>query len=97
MSNFKLSVKAKSDFQKIAHYTQKQWGKNKRNQYIKQIDLCFHQLAQNPAIGLDCNFIKKDYIKFPQGSHMIYYRKTPNNKILIIRILHKSMDVNLHL
>ncbi len=97
MRNFQLSVKAKSDFRKIALYTQKRWGKDKRNQYIKQIDLCFHQLAQNPGLGVDCYSIKKGHMKSPQGSHMIYYRKTPNNKISIIRLLHKSMDVSLHL
>ncbi|HAI72522.1 MAG TPA: plasmid stabilization protein ParE, partial [Alteromonas australica] len=30
----------------------------------------------------------------PQGSHVIFYKQTGSQEILIIRILHKSMDVN---
>ncbi len=96
MKTFALSTKAKSDFKKLAQYTQKRWGIGKRNQYIKQLDKCFHQLAQNPKLGVICDTIEKGYCKFPQGSHMIYYQNKSNNTIFILRILHKSMDVNLH-
>ncbi|HAS8147395.1 type II toxin-antitoxin system RelE/ParE family toxin, partial [Vibrio vulnificus] len=34
------------------------------------------------------------YRKFPQGSHVIFYRQIGSQNIEIIRILHKSMDVN---
>ncbi|MDA5312482.1 type II toxin-antitoxin system RelE/ParE family toxin, partial [Vibrio cholerae] len=32
--------------------------------------------------------------KFPQGSHVIFYQQIGSQQIRVIRILHKSMDVN---
>ena len=36
----------------------------------------------------------KLYRKFPQGSHIVFYKDGSTSKIEIIRVLHKSMDVD---
>ncbi|WP_426416178.1 type II toxin-antitoxin system RelE/ParE family toxin [Aestuariirhabdus sp. LZHN29] len=97
MIPFKLSAKAKSDLKNIAKFTQEKWGHDQRNIYVKQFDDSFHMLADSPEIGKSCDFIKDGYLKFPQGSHVIFYKLGHNSKIEIIRILHKSMDVTLNL
>jgi toxin ParE1/3/4 len=38
-------------------------------------------------------YIKENYRKFPQGSHVIFYLIVSQNNIQIIRILHRNMDV----
>ncbi|WP_368073953.1 type II toxin-antitoxin system RelE/ParE family toxin [Marinomonas sp. FW-1] len=40
------------------------------------------------------NEIRDVYRTFPQGSHVIFYQQIGCQNIQIIRILHKSMDVN---
>ena len=97
MNAFELSAKAKFDLKNIARYTQKRWGRVKRNIYIKQLDDCFHLLADKPSIGIDMSFIKQGYMKFPQSSHLIIYKRTTETKITIVRILHHKMDVKLNL
>ena len=97
MIPFKLSAKAKSDLKNIAKFTQEKWGRDQRNIYVKQFDDTFHMLADSSEIGKSCDFIKDDYLKFPQGSHVIFYKLGNSSKIEIIRILHKSMDVTLNL
>ncbi|MBE0457364.1 type II toxin-antitoxin system RelE/ParE family toxin [Pseudoalteromonas sp. KG3] len=94
MSKFELSGKAKSDLIKIAKYTQLNWGTAQRNDYLKLLDSTFHQLANEPMLGINCDYIRECYRKQPQGSHVIYYKKHKVQQILIVRILHKSMDVN---
>lgn len=94
MSKFELSGKAKSDLIKIAKYTQLTWGTAQRNDYLKQLDNTFHQLADEPMLGVNCDYIREGYRKRPQASHVIYYKEHKSNQILIVRILHKSMDVN---
>ncbi|CAG23065.1 type II toxin-antitoxin system RelE/ParE family toxin [Photobacterium profundum] len=94
MNHFIVTNKAKSDLIDIARYTQKNWGINRRNSYLKQFDDSFHSLAREPMIGICCEYIKAGYRKFPQGSHIIYYRQNESQSIEIIRVLHKSMDVN---
>lgn len=95
MKPFQLTAKAKSDLKDIALFTSRRWGREQRNGYLKQFDDTFRLLANNPATGKACDEIRAGYRKFPQGSHVIFYKQIDSQQILIIRILHKSMDVNL--
>ena len=94
MNKFELSSKAKTDLIKIAKYTQTTWGLTQRNDYLKVLDNTFHLLADDPELGINCDYIRQGYSKYPQGSHVFYYKEYKNNQIFIVRILHKSMDVN---
>ena len=94
MKPFQLTHKAKSDLKDIALFTERRWGRKQRNVYIRQFDAAFGRLAENPELGKTCDEIRPSYRKFPQASHVIFYQKTNNQPTLIIRILHKSMDVN---
>ncbi|MEX2365861.1 MAG: type II toxin-antitoxin system RelE/ParE family toxin [Pseudohongiellaceae bacterium] len=94
---FRLTAKAKADLINIAGYTEDKWGRQQRNIYLKQFDDMFHVLSEAPELGTNCGFIKPGYRKFPQGSHVIFYKTGFNAKIEIVRILHKRMDVLLNL
>jgi len=91
---FELSGKAKNDLIKIAKYTQLTWGTVQRNDYLKLLDKTFHQLAEEPMLRVNCDYIREGYRKRPQGSHIIYYKEHKKSQIIIVRILHKSMDVS---
>ncbi|WP_065188828.1 type II toxin-antitoxin system RelE/ParE family toxin [Shewanella woodyi] len=93
MRSFELTNAAKSDLKRIAIYTHHKWGREQRNSYIKQFDDTFHMLSNSPLAGKSCDEIKVGYKKFPIGSHIIFYKAASNSKILVIRILHKRMDV----
>lgn len=94
MTTFQLTNKAKADLRYIALFTEHRWGRKQRNVYLRQFDATFGRLAENPELGKTCDEIRPGYRKFPQASHVIFYQKTNNQPTLIIRILHKSMDVN---
>jgi toxin ParE1/3/4 len=93
MNTFSLTRRAKADLKSIAKFTEKCWGREQRCIYIKQFDDTFHVLSDTPEIGHNCDYIKGNYRKFPQGSHVIFYLIVSQNNIQIIRILHKNMDV----
>ena len=93
MKTFVLTSKAKADLKAIAVFTEERWGKNQRNLYIKQFDDAFHLLVDAPLAGKACDYIKDGYRKFPQGSHVIFYKEN-KNVIEIVRILHKNMDID---
>lgn len=94
MPPFKVSKKAYSDISEIGRYTQKNWGTPQRNYYLKQLDECFFQLAEYPELGLTCDYIAQGYRKFPQGSHLVFYKQDSDGAVEIIRVLHKNMDVD---
>ncbi len=93
MKPFDLTRKAKADLRAIAIFTEERWGIKQRNTYIKQLDEAFHTLATSPLLGKGCDDIMPGYRKYPQGSHIIFYKDGTASVIEVVRILHKSMDV----
>lgn len=93
MPSYKVARKAQADLIAIGRFTAKEWGIVQRNSYLKQLDDCFSQLSKNPKLGMACDFIAKGYRKFPQGSHLIFYKQGPESMVEIIRVLHNTMDI----
>lgn len=93
MTYFSVTRAAKNGLVGIAKFTQQHWGVEQRDRYLAQLDSRFYRLAGNPELGKQCDYIKPGYRKFPVGSHVIYYRIC-SNRIEIIRVLHKRMDVS---
>lgn len=93
MASFTLTQAALEDLKTIAAYTQQKWGKSQRRVYAQQFDNAFHLLADNQETGITCDYVRNGYRKFPNGSHVIFYRSVADDEIQIVRILHKRMDV----
>jgi toxin ParE1/3/4 len=93
MKPFALTRKALDDLRSIAIYTEDRWGREQRNLYLKQFEDAFHLLAGSPALGTACDDIQSGYRKFPQGSHIIFFKSGSSCAIEIVRVLHQSMDV----
>ena len=93
MRKFDLTRSAQADLKSIARYTQERWGVRQRNTYLKEVDQVFRTLAKNPLIGRSCDDIREGYRKFPHGSHVIFYKQLGEDELLIVRILHGTMDV----
>lgn len=92
----KLRPLAESDLADIYRYTHRQWGRSQANAYIRDLHQAFLSLAEHPAAGRDRSDIKLELRSQRQGSHIIFYRAIPTG-ILIVRILHQSMDTERHL
>ena len=61
--------------------------------YHISLESCFESLAENPQIGLQSDFIKQCYYRFNHQSRVVFYQIF-ESQILIVRVLHKSMDVD---
>ncbi len=94
MSSFELTRSAQADLKSIAKFTQERWGVRQRNTYLREIDQVFRALAKNPVMGRACDEVREGYRKFPHGSHVIYYRQDDTDLLLVVRILHMTMDVD---
>lgn len=96
MSSFSLTNSARADLKSIAVYTQKTWGSGQRKSYIKELDMTFQFLTENPLSGNPCDYITPGLRKHNHKSHTIFY-EADERSISIVRILHKSMDVESNL
>lgn len=92
---FRVSRAARQDLLRIGRFTERRWSKAKRNHYLGQLDEAFALIGENDSIGNTCDETSPGYRKFPEGSHVIYYRVT--DMVEIIRILHERMDPDSHL
>jgi toxin ParE1/3/4 len=59
---------------------------------MRALDATFNLLVLNPRLGRNIDDIRKGYFKFPTASHILIYRVN-KAQVEIVRILHKSSDV----
>jgi toxin ParE1/3/4 len=50
-------------------------------------------LSENPSAGTIADHILKGYRVSRVKSHLIFYKHDPEGFIIVIRILHSSMDI----
>ncbi len=96
MASFKLTPSAEADLKDVARYTQRKWGRKKRNQYLSALDNRFGWLAEDPQFSKSRDEIKTGYRSYPEGLHVIFYRIVKEN-IEVLGILHQNMDFKQHL
>lgn len=86
----KFTERSKKDLNDIWLYTFENWSKNQANIYFNGIVNRINRLNDKNIVNTNSNY--KSYKYFIHKSHIVFYKKTKTN-IVIIRILHKSMDI----
>ena len=98
MSNktYRLYPKAIENLESIYLYTTREFGTQKAKHYISVIETSFPYLVDNPLIARKCDYIHQNLRAFNVGSHVIFLKVTDCD-IVVIPILHQSMDFIRHL
>ncbi|GLS27728.1 type II toxin-antitoxin system RelE/ParE family toxin [Marinibactrum halimedae] len=96
MSKFKLTPQAELDLENIYDYSVENWGYPRADRYIYDLEIAFTKLSQNQLQGRTASYIKPGYFCYSVGSHVIFYRQS-TDFLLVVRLLHKSMDFQRHL
>lgn len=92
MARFRVSRAAQADIREIGRYTQRQWGKDQRRVYLNGLNESFHLLANTPLLASERQGFDPPVRIHPYGKHLIVYVIEVDG-ILIVRVLHQSMDV----
>lgn len=97
MKGYTLTLPASDDLLGIFEYTLEKWGEEQVHVYVGQLERTFNQLADNPLkIGSkSAEKLAKGCRIFKVAHHVIVYRREAEH-LLIIRILHESMDFPRH-
>lgn len=93
---FKVSKDAVSDLRQIGRDTQQRWGAAQRRRYLDSLNRQFHFLAENPLACHIRSGLKPPARIHHHTRHLIVYEQDGNG-IVILRVLHDSMDVNARL
>jgi toxin ParE1/3/4 len=86
---------AEGDLAEIYDYTVEHWSVDQANRYIRGIETAIVGLVEGTELGRRRIDVPEGYLAHRVGSHQIIYRET--NLILVVRVLHTSMDVPRHL
>lgn len=89
-----LSNKAAEDLAEIYEYSFLNFGKKQADLYANKIIASIDKIVENPYIGKDASMLASDLRYFTLDRHHIYYRDSLDKKLLIVRILHVSMNHN---
>lgn len=92
MRSYRLTKQAEEDLKSILTYTKHVWGEVQAEKYSQKISAICSKLANLSHIGILSDYILEDTRKIVVDKHIIFY-KVEAETILILRILHSSMDV----
>ena len=90
-----LSPRAEADLEEIWLYTYKFWSIEQADGYQAAIVDAFNGLATGRKTGRAVD-IRDSYIKYAVGSHLIFFRLT-ESELIVVRVLHQRMYVGRHL
>ncbi len=92
--NYKISIEAEIDLEKIWAYTFENWSVEQADRYINQIFDEIEYISIKPKNGKDFSYVRKSYMRTKVKSHFIFYKVSKKTNIIeIIRVLHQQMDV----
>ena len=87
---------AEQDLKGIGRYTRRAWGRQQARKYLRALHQKMQRLAANPNLGGMRDDVGAGYRSALVGHHLVFYRTTGDD-IVVVRVLHESMDVRHHL
>jgi toxin ParE1/3/4 len=95
MAACSLSSQAATDIAGIYEYTIQTFGLAQARNYLAGLHDRFQMLAENPLYGRSATDLATNLRRLEYRSHVVFYvPKEPS--ILIVRVLHQSMDATTH-
>ena len=96
MHSIAQSSQAEQDLTDIWIYTAEEWSLAQADTYIDEIVAGIDALSLHPEPGYSREDIRAGYRSLNVSRHIVFY-KILAEEIQIIRVLHKSVDVQGHL
>ena len=93
MAEYIISVKALEDLNNIWIYTAENWSVEQANRYYNLIVDEIEYVLENFEVTKDFGNIRKNYKFSKVKSHLVFYKKTENTEMEVVRILHERMDI----
>ena len=94
MGGYGLTPKAADDLDGIYEYTITNFELGQARDY--GLRRRFGDLAERPALGRRADRLAPELRRYPYRSHVVFYIPE-NGGVLIVRVLHESMDAPRHL
>jgi toxin ParE1/3/4 len=94
---YKLSKRASIDLVDIWIYSANKWSEKQADKYYNELIQAFENLANNVLKGQSADYAKIGYNILIVNPHILFFTNFESKEIIIMRILHKTMDTDRHL
>ena len=91
-----LSRRAQADLDEVRHYSLAEFGVASAAAYLDAMEGAFRRMLDFPDIGTVHSTVRPPTRALGCQQHRIFYQ-VRGDTILVVRILHKAMDVERHL
>ncbi len=88
-----VSERANQDIENIWLYTYETWSLEQADRYYNLILDEIEFIAKNFESSKPVDYIKEGYRASLVKSHIIFFKKSRNDVVEIIRVLHQKMDI----
>jgi plasmid stabilization system protein ParE len=93
MSGYELSLDAEADLGAIAAYTLRTWGVEQTLRYELALTTCIESLASGDAVTSTPIPHRPELRAVRCGHHYVFALRRSDGPILILAVLHESMDL----
>jgi toxin ParE1/3/4 len=93
MAEYIISETALEDLNNIWIYMAENWSVEQANRYYNLIVDEIEYVSVNFETAKDFGSTRKNYKFSKVKSHLVFYKKTENTQIEVVRILHERMDI----
>ena len=93
MAEYRLTNKAVEDLTQIWDYTFEKWSEVQADKYYNMLLENCQYIANNPDLGKNYEGIIEGLLGYKAIRHIIFYRRSDENSIEVVRILHERMDL----
>ena len=90
---YTISEKATEDLEGIWVYTFENWSIEQADRYYNLIIDEIGFITNNFMSGKPMDYVREGYRASKVKSHLVFYKKTTDGKVEIVRVLHESMDI----
>lgn len=92
LDDYVLSEIADEDVSEIFDFSFYKFGYKKAVEYLENLEFVFVSLVKTPYLGRNRDEIRIGLFSLPVESHVVFYR-IELHKIVVVRVLHKSVDL----
>ncbi len=92
MSGYRLRPNAEEDMDAIWDYTFRSRSAERADRYIDDLFDAFERLVQTPELGQKVFLVAAGYRRLHVNHHLIFYRRTEDDAIEVVRIIHERAD-----
>ncbi len=90
---YRISARAILDLEEIWIYTAENWSIEQADKYYQSLISEIEYVAKFFDSGKPITKIRFGYRSTKVSSHIVFYKKSDDSKVEIVRILHERMDL----